>query len=56
MVEDDPSVFGSAQTPPSTSVQCMGSINHAENHMYIGGGVLGTVLVVLLVLWLLGKL
>jgi hypothetical protein len=25
-----------------------------EKHMYIGGGVLGTILVVLLVLWLLG--
>jgi hypothetical protein len=25
-----------------------------ENYMYIGGGILGTILVVLLVLWLLG--
>jgi hypothetical protein len=25
-----------------------------ENYMYIGGGILGTVLIVLLVLWLLG--
>jgi hypothetical protein len=30
------------------------SINPTENHMYIGGGILGTILVVLLVLWLLG--
>jgi hypothetical protein len=26
-----------------------------EIHMYIGGGILGTVVLVLLVLWLLGK-
>jgi hypothetical protein len=25
-----------------------------ENYMYIGGGILGTILVVLLILWLLG--
>jgi hypothetical protein len=29
-------------------------IEFVENYMYIGGGILGTVLVVLLVLWLLG--
>jgi hypothetical protein len=25
-----------------------------ENYMYIGGGILGTILVILLLLWLLG--
>jgi hypothetical protein len=29
-------------------------IDSTENHMYIGGGILGTVLLVLVVLWLLG--
>jgi hypothetical protein len=29
-------------------------IDFTENHRYIGGGILGTPLLVLLVLWLLG--
>jgi hypothetical protein len=39
---------------PPGGVQYNTLINLSEHHMYIGGGILGTVLIVLLVLWLLG--
>jgi flagellar biogenesis protein FliO len=30
--------------------------NHQETHMYIGGGILGTILVIVLILWLVRRI
>jgi hypothetical protein len=41
--------------PKGTSTRCLTTI-HEEKQMYLGGGLLGTVLIVLLILFLLGRI
>jgi len=50
-----PISYGSA--PTQRDGQClMSQLNHSETHMYIGGGIIGLILVIALILFVLRRI